>query len=880
MYEKKINLVENTANVIVISYEDLLKTFGIQQFSSVGFYLKVGKSDQLEGWIFHISFRLRDIDLLARNLLPYLIRHNLSFQLPVNSDIHSMILNCHLGYSNLGKVLTIFPNRTSNLSILANELIEISTNLKGPAIPTDILLGNQVYTRYGSYESYEPKYITNPEGVKILDQETIPFKKYPWLSWPFKNPQKTTFIQKGEILNGKYFISEIIKPDAKGFVIKALFQKNLFTYKYCIIKEGKMGMAEDKYGREIGHRLIWQMDLHKKLQNFIPIPQVLDFFQEQSNSYLVFSYIKGITLGNLLYKLTAGNHWDDIAQKSRIHIIDIVLKSILIVKNLHKKNFVHRDLNAENFLINKENKVWIIDMELAYDLTLDYPNPPFEKGTEGYMSPEQESLAIPTFEQDIFSIGALMVKCFIQFEPSKFDLLDSKLLKNKFDFFCKDTFLVDLILSCFETESKNRPSLDKIQKSLEEFKTRTIKNNSTRKTNSLDRQFLGDIISQSISSLTTNGATSSDGIWNCSNSKNDNFVGNARYDRTIDLGLDKGISGVFYLLSKAKSIGFYIDLISDTIDKNVIFLEKYFNSQKNEIHSGLYSGKSGIALAISSLIEANIIPISEKNYQIIYDCFENIPTSMEMENGMAGYGISLLKCNSLLDKNFMAKNINYCIDFIINKQLPNGSWSLNSEHSKRKEILTGFNEGISGIAWFLINYMSFRPEDLIKDRIFLALDFLIKESKPYNGYKTWRISSKRNEIHDFNNGGYNILRPFIKAYSLSNEKKYKDVVEQILYSYPIHITTELFSQENGLAGLGEVYIEAWQAFKNEEWLTRAEWIAMLLSNTTYGKLQNSYWRQVNSNYLNVSLFNGNCGIIHFLLRMFSLNQISNYFSYS
>ena len=872
MNDKKADSID-----IVSSYDELLLSSGIKNFTQIGHYLKVGNQDQSEGWIFHISVRLADLDPLVQRLLPYLTKNNLSFLLPINSDVHYMLLHSHLGYANLGKVLTIFPNRDSNLSKLADDLIEISKNLKGPAIPTDILLGNLVYTKYGSFEIYEPKFITDPKGTKIIDQESIPFKSYPWILWPFKYPQKTNLIQKSEIINGKYFIREIIKPDAKGFVIKALFQKNLFTYKYCIIKEGKNGMAEDLYGRDIQDRLIWQMDLHKKLQNSIPIPKVLNFFKENSNSYLVLSYIRGISLGELLYRLSEGNHWNDITQKSQVLIIDILLRSILIIKNLHKENLVHRDINAENFLIDKRNEVLLIDMELTYDMIANYPDPPFEKGTEGYMSPEQQALAIPTFEQDIYSIGALMIKCFIQFEPSRFDLTNLKLLKNKFAFFSSDTHLVELILSCLDLEIKKRPSLDKIRVSLEEFKTRTIKRNSSRKQTSLDRQFLGNIINQSISSLSTNGGISPDGIWTSLNQSNNNFVGNARFDRVIDPGFENGISGILYLLSKAKSIGFRIDSISDTITKNINFLVDYFNYNKNEIHSGLFSGKSGVALAISSLINTNIIPNSEKNNQIIYDCFNIIPSTMEIENGIAGYGISLLKCNSQLDKEFTTNNINYCTDYIINKQLSNGSWLLSSDSLNRNERLTGFKDGISGITWFLLNYIDLYPEDRIIKKTFQALDYLIKNSQLYKGQRTWKVSSKSNETYNFNNGGYNILKPFIKAYTISNEKRYKEIVEQVLFSYPLHLTTELLSQENGLAGLGEIYIEAWLAFQNEEWLIRAEWIASLLANITYGEFKKSYWRQGNYNYLNASLLNGNSGIIHFLLRIYSPNKAANYF---
>jgi serine/threonine protein kinase len=880
MNDITIDFDEHNSNSLPFNYKDLLIKFGIKYYFQSGFYLKTGIQDQSEGWIFHVSVRLNDLTKLAENLIPYLIEHNLPFLIPLNADIHSMIINCELGYTNLGKVIVIFPNGTNNVSTISEDLIKISGNLRGPAVPTDIRLGNIIYAKYGSYENTESKFIINNKGTKIPDLENVPFKLYPWQTIPFKSYQQVPFLKNREILNGKYLIREVIKPDAKGFVMKALYQKNIFKYQLCIIKEGKMNMAEDEYGRTIEDRLIWQRELHKKLYGLAKIPCLLDFFKENANTYLVLEYVKGISMGQFLNNTFEGNHWDYIDLKPKLLIIDLVSKAIILVQKLHQNNIIHRDLNINNFIINKDNEVYLIDLELAYDSFSKSPLPPFEKGTFGYMSPEQQLVAIPTFEQDIYSLGAVIIKCFIQFDPSMFEQSDLIKLSDKLHSFCSDTILVDFILECLNGDFEKRPSIDQIKNNLVEFKNRTVNNSNVKKKNNLDYNKLKTVITESISSLYSTRMTNTEQIWLTSNTVADNYVGNQRLDYHIEIGLKYGVSGIFYLLSKAQLLGFNIGDESETLNKNWGFIQDYLNNNEGLIQPGFYAGKSGIAAGIYSLIKAGLITKSEKNIQLLFDCFSIIPSTINIENGMAGYGLSLLKCSGLLTANFLDQKINNCIDNIIKRQLPNGVWSIKTEHSIGDTTSMGFHDGISGIIWFLLNYNETNSNTLIQNKIIMGLDYMIKESESYKGYKVWTISSRKGDIHDFYNGGFNLLLPFIKAYSISNEIKYKNIVEQILFSYPKYITTESLSQENGLSGLGEIYLEAWQAFKNEEWLNRAEWIASLLMNTTYGNYPHCYWIQQNSEVPSAGLFNGSSGIIHFLLRIFSKNELPHYLSKS
>ena len=83
----------------------------------------------------------------------------------------------------------------------------------------------------------------------------------------------------------------------------------------------------------------------------------------------------------------------------------------------------------------------IIDMELSYSLTAAYPDPPFQLGTIGYMSPEQEAIATPTVKEDIFSLGAIMLQVWTGISPYKLTSLSREELERKMEFLVQDNLL-------------------------------------------------------------------------------------------------------------------------------------------------------------------------------------------------------------------------------------------------------------------------------------------------------------------------------------------------------------------------------------------------------------------------------------------------------
>src|SRR6202012_4029683 len=110
------------------------------------------------------------------------------------------------------------------------------------------------------------------------------------VKWPFKlagaRPPK-----KRRLLNGRYLPARTLKADVKGVVMKAFDLKKWFNIKYVIIKEGKSGACADDNGMDIRDRLRWQKLIYTNLRKITPLPDVIDFFEDGDNAFLVLEFV-------------------------------------------------------------------------------------------------------------------------------------------------------------------------------------------------------------------------------------------------------------------------------------------------------------------------------------------------------------------------------------------------------------------------------------------------------------------------------------------------------------------------------------------------------------------------------------------------------------
>lgn len=157
------------------------------------------------------------------------------------------------------------------------------------------------------------------------------------------------------------------------------------------------------------------------------IPAILDWGDNDEYIFIVMEHTPGKTAADLLAESSSGF----LDEK---YVLDIGMQVARALQETHANQIVHRDLNARNILVSRDNQVVIRDFGLAEHIEITRASTSEAVGTVAYMAPEQaepgESVDI---RADIYSLGAVMYEMLtghVPFEDSNFMQLMLKIAQS------------------------------------------------------------------------------------------------------------------------------------------------------------------------------------------------------------------------------------------------------------------------------------------------------------------------------------------------------------------------------------------------------------------------------------------------------------------
>lgn len=871
-------------------YSELLEKYKLE-YTSTDYYLEVGKPEWIQGWIIDISVVPIQIQSMMETILPFLIYERLAFKIARNAKQARAILGGEFGYTMLGKLMSIYLPEGHRALSLTMQLIELTQAFKGPEILTDRHLAGVVFTRYGAVNpiimlnemGIEEQYIYNQKGELIRDPYSIPFELPEGINWPFFSICSAKVPKKETVLQDKYKPMEVLKEDAKGSVKKGLYLEKLWRIRWCVIKEGRRCMIGDSKGRDAKDRLRWQYELQEDLQGIVPLPKVYDFFEENGDAYLVMEYIKGKPLQKIVGDILHGITWSQLSLTDRLQIMDYMGQVLNIIGIMHERGYIHRDITSGNFLVNKKQELWMIDLEISYSEKLTRPNPPFRLGTPGFMSPEQQDTKTPTVQQDIYAIGALFINLMTGFMPAKFALESPIELAEQLSFFIPDIELITLLAACLSEVVAERPGIKSLKEGLNSFREKQIaeikSKNSALLSHSPTREKLKNVINSALPGLVSPVFLNRDKLWLSKVGQQENF--NYEQDSSFCVSADfyQGLSGVIWLLAKAYKIGFSIDSCMETYSKSETLILDKFMQGIDGIPAGLYFGTAGMALALAEGIDAGIIKYNDNFLRNILSNFEHKNSSdCGMANGLAGQGMALLSMTSIFDELFIKSFLLQKLDQLISQQQADGSWITIKDKRNKLIKATGFADGTAGITCFLLKYIQIYPNEPAPRRAAVkALEWICSKAYKKRGYTRWPLHSETNASSpQFQEGCAGVILCLIKAYEVFRNPVHQTIAEDCLRNYSTHVISVDITQANGAAGLGEIFLEGSRIFQSAQWQTRADAIAQfILHHFIRLKDGSCYWMPNGSPFNTAGLMEGNSGIIHFLLHYYAPETINH-----
>lgn len=193
--------------------------------------------------------------------------------------------------------------------------------------------------------------------------------------------------------NENYDLLGTLGKGGMGYVYKALDKK--------LKREVAFKILDSSSDTEAIKRFYLEAQAMKEMdhQNVV---HVFDFGEQKNQLFIAMTYVKGISLADILEKQS----------KLAFDAIEIIIKQIARgLLYAHSKNIIHRDVKPSNIMITHDNRVYIMDFGISYIQEMEKEHltkTGMTMGTPEYMSPEQCHGDEVTNQSDIYSMGVIL----------------------------------------------------------------------------------------------------------------------------------------------------------------------------------------------------------------------------------------------------------------------------------------------------------------------------------------------------------------------------------------------------------------------------------------------------------------------------------------
>ncbi|MBD2576879.1 serine/threonine-protein kinase [Oscillatoria sp. FACHB-1406] len=216
-------------------------------------------------------------------------------------------------------------------------------------------------------------------------------------------------------LGGRYQVLQNLSSGGFGQTYIALDIQRPGTPK-CVIKQ--LRLARDGLNHwKIAHRLLCkEAEILEKLGHHDQIPQLLAYFQEGNEFYLVEEFVDGYLLSRELSIEVA---------LSEAQVVSILQDLLAILEFVHANDVIHRDLKPDNIIRrHSDRKLVLIDFGAVKEVSARVGETDEERhktiaiGSRGYAPPEQ-TFGQPRFNSDIYALGMLAIRALTLLHPAK-----------------------------------------------------------------------------------------------------------------------------------------------------------------------------------------------------------------------------------------------------------------------------------------------------------------------------------------------------------------------------------------------------------------------------------------------------------------------------
>lgn len=814
-----------------------------------------------QGFKIHISSNFENAVETLNKVVPVLVENKCSFKFITGPEMFFLGLNKTYGRSGSGKLLTIYPYDIEKFKTVIEALYQATLGNQGPYILSDMKYKDSqvVFYRYGGFKSRSKLHINgtreslliNNEGEDIRD-ERLPYYKLPdWVTDPFNSVPDISKLS-APLLNQRYMVQSVFKHSNSGGVYLALDKQ---TDAQCIIKEARPGVGLAKAGAEEyldGKSVLKrEADVLRKLQSLSVTPDFIDFFEQQTHSYLALSIVKGQTLNNFRARdnimLMGKSRSEEVLEFINFFAV-LTLNLIEAVDSIHSKGIIIGDLSAANILIDPDTLgISIIDFETSWDCCNGAPDLLVSDwGTAGYRnkkSKKDDNSTSSLKKDDWHSLSLCLYSCIlpnnnlIELDESKLDLMLNE-ISNVYG-------LPKLISHVLLHLSKGDPLKAK-QKC---FVLKNLSTNDLSPMENYKRLNLEEILQMNAHVL--NGVVS--------------FIQNnaspLREDRLWPSGIEVFLTNLGNLAFGAAGIQVFLE----DVGQDSRLYNFWWDREKTKVNyypPGFHSGLAGIAYLYGiqgEFEEAKSIFNYVSNHKLRFSDM----TWVYGEAGILHTALFLFYHTNdsfYLDEAHRSANYLYENTIKTNKE---ARWL----NSSSKPLHPGFADGASGICWALYQYYEATHDQSFRSLAISGLDYINSFSEESRGRPIWYLDESK-QIHTpyWHRGAAGIGSVFIRIGHKENlphlTKRGIEAIEGAFSRFTVSC-----DQYRGISGIGESLLDVFSITNHKQYLYMACAIAKTIQVYAIERDDGIAFPGFRNKRLQCDYAGGSAGIASFLLRL-------------
>jgi hypothetical protein len=361
-----------------------------------------------QGWKLHVSATLLSACEVLESVGPFLASRTVPYKAPRSlAELHKLNSGLFYGYSQVGKVFTVYPRTDAEAVELAARLYELTRRLPAPAVPFDQSFGGSVYYRFGAFAHMEMEHadgrrspaIRDREGGLVPDVRASADAKPDWVIDPFIGSLPPAEGSKPCTRRAQSFhVFRALVQRGKGGVYQAV-HSGADGPQLCLLKEGRRHGEVGWDGRDGAQRTRHEERVISSLSSRgVEVPRVISSFELDGNFYLVTEFIEGESLHKILARRE---------RRMRVHVaLRYGVQLCHIFQRLHAAGWVWRDCKPANILVTPGGRLRPIDFEGA--CPADDPDPLFW-GTPGFTPPEWQEPSLRTcVSGDLYALGGML----------------------------------------------------------------------------------------------------------------------------------------------------------------------------------------------------------------------------------------------------------------------------------------------------------------------------------------------------------------------------------------------------------------------------------------------------------------------------------------